>query len=62
MRQINMGALGESMHAGVSAPGSVDSDAMTGDLLKAEFQFVLNSVSMSLALPARVRAAVIGND
>jgi hypothetical protein len=57
-----MSALGESMHAGVSAPGSVDSDAITDDLLKAVFQFVLNGIAMNLALPTRERTAVIGND
>src|ERR1043166_1824702 len=62
LRQIHMGALGQSMDARVGSPGAMDPDGRGTDGLKSLLQLVLDRVSIRLALPAGKRGAVVGNN
>jgi len=62
VRQIDMSALRESVHASVGATGAVNANVRAADPSDRALEFVLNCVAMSLTLPPREGGSVISDD
>jgi len=57
-----MRALRESVHTRIGAASPVNPDALGTNLFDRAFEMVLDSIAVSLALPAGKRRAVIRDD
>jgi hypothetical protein len=60
--EIDMGALGESVDAGISSSGPVNADRLAADTLKRALDMILNRVAMGLTLPPRKSFSVVGDN